>query len=1122
MGNSNLGKKDTMTDTMLNQDEVTHAAPSSLQNSRQSQSLITSLAVSFSHLNPYLLIALALVLVFHGSLLFYTFKRTYDAYVHIFFADHYARAWFDHWDYRWYTGFTMTGYPPGSQQSIALLSKLIGLEKGFIVVQVFSLMMVVIGMYRFARVWVSERAAGYAALLTVFASSIVETAHVFGQLPTTFSLGFLLNALPFIYRWLREGHWWVLLVAWSVNAATTAGHHVTTLFGAVFFVGPVIVLALVEAMRTPLPDEEAQQPLYVTRHNLRPLIIRRVRRVVPTLLRAGVYGMGLIMILVLVVLPYWLWSRSDPITQVSIPHASRDSFILNPNAGLVFWLVPYGVSLIALPYVAWRGMLSKAWPLTLSIGLLFVLGTGGTTPIPRLLLGGAFDILTLDRFTFWATILMLPLLGEFVVSLVHGNLARYIRGQFGSIMLWVVHIGLVVAYLSVVVFTTNLTQFRRFQPEPISTEPIVSFLSKDEHWRWRYLTLGFGDQMAWLSAQTTATSVDGNYHSARRLPELTSTPVERLEGAKFRGIPGLGSLQQFLAVPDKYNLKYVFSNDQFYDPLLYFSGWHRLQRLENGIVVWEKSDIAPLPEVLPRKEIPIYQRVMWGIVPMGAISTSFVAISLLFFRDIRNTTCPVSPQRSWIRRTFPMPWNVWQWIDGPLHRWSRLPQNDTLMVVRWQVWLNWLQRIPHLQPVSPTTQQVRTTIVICVVALVGTLGAFRFWHSINTPEAVMLAYYDDLDFRRFDSAYERLDPVTKPSFEQYMIERSVKGGLVASYAKLDYVKATVIHAEDNHVDMMVETQWITSIARYTSTQRHTLVLRDRRWYIVLEQTDRRIPPDQFFRRGEVAWRSQERRRVTENTTAFSDVLDRPKLQVLSARLVRYAGRYGVVGELANVDVNPGDVTVTSVLFDDQGEELSRYNAQLVMKHKLLPKEITPFRIDFEGVAGAVLTDTLTSGDFDPNAFSSVQFNTPINAFAVYAKAVVTGRDLYKDVAVQGLTVVNEDGQLFLDGALLNNGTIEATIPQVLLTYYDDTGRVVWVDHHFVEEAVFPQRVVPFRMSLVPATKIETIIDHGDVYSNILRDNTTIEITDKDTLPLPPETGYAFLRVSVNYYVADNT
>ncbi|MEI7643169.1 MAG: hypothetical protein WCJ55_02560 [Chloroflexales bacterium] len=155
--------------------------------------------------NPQLLLALALALAYHCSLSFFTFGRTYDAFVHIFFADHYARAWFDHWDYRWYTGFTMTSYPPGSQQTIALLAKFVGLRTGFVFTQTFAVLMVTVGAYRFACVWASEEAAGYAALLAVFSSSITETIHVFGQLPTMFSLGFLLNTLPFVYRWVREG-----------------------------------------------------------------------------------------------------------------------------------------------------------------------------------------------------------------------------------------------------------------------------------------------------------------------------------------------------------------------------------------------------------------------------------------------------------------------------------------------------------------------------------------------------------------------------------------------------------------------------------------------------------------------------------------------------------------------------------------------------------------------------------------------------------------------------------------------------------------------------------------------------------------------------------------------------
>ena len=1103
-----------------------------------------------AQVNPHLLLALALALAYHGALLFYTFRRTYDAFVHIFFADHYARSWFDPWDYRWYTGFTLTSYPPGSQQTIALLSNVVGLENGFVIAQTFAILMVTFGIYRFSKIWVSEEAAGYAALLTVFSSSITETMHVFGQLPTTFSLGFLLNAIPYVYRWLDEGDWKLLLTAWVMNAATTAGHHVTTLFGAVFFIAPVMLLAIVEKFRDPLPDEPPQRPAKVTGKNFRPLVMRRLRRIMPVTMRCGIYGVGLIISLIVVVLPYWLWSRSDPITQVSIPHASRDSFIENTAAGLVFWLVPYGTSLIALPYAFYKGLTTRAWPMTLSLGGMFFLGTGGTTPFPRMLLRGAYDILTLDRFTFWATITVLPLLGEFVKSLRHGRLARYIREQFGNLTWRGSQSVLIVAYLLASVLIANLTQFRRFQPAPINVQPILNFLEKDQHWRWRYLTLGFGDQMAWLSAQTTATTVDGNYHSARRLPELTTTPVERLEGAKFRGIPGIGSLQQFLAVPDKYNLKFVLANDQFYDPLLYFSGWHRLGALENGIMVWERADIPPLPEVLPRKDIPVYQKAMWGIVPLSVIAMAFIVMTAPWWGPYAKRLFTFLGLFNLLKRLPPLPGlallsRLWSNIDRLLLRWSDLPPNDDSSLMRWQVWVDWAKR--HLsfpKPAAPTAKHVRLALLIAILFLSCAVVVSRYIQVAHDPSTIIQAYYDDLDFRRFGDAYARLDPVTRPEYELYRLQLSATGGLLASFAKLDDMYPTTLLSEPERVVMQIKTVWVTALEEYTTTQRHILTMRDGKWYIQPDEIDVTIPPDQFLRRGTVAWHSQGRRRITIETTSFSDVLDRPELQILSARLVRietgecepskedeehekekdqepHCFRYSVVGELINTDADPGDVTVTAFLFDEQGNTLTSYNAQLAIMHKIFPKEVTPFRVDFEGVAGAALNDTETAGEFEPDAYSPIDFSSPVVAFEVYAKAVITSRSLYRDVAVQDLRIeFDDDGQAHVVGQMLNTGTLEATIPHMLITYYDEENRVVWVDHKFIEYGVRPQRLQSFDVPVTPKSEVETLLDKGDLFANILQGEVTYDAVWAERIPLPPEMGYASMRVSLNYFVGN--
>jgi len=45
-----------------------------------------------------------------------------------------------------------------------------------------------------------------------------------------------------------------------------------------------------------------------------------------------------------------------------------------------------------------------------------IFGLGGTTPLPRWLLGRAYEILTFERFTFWATLLAMPLVGVLQLS----------------------------------------------------------------------------------------------------------------------------------------------------------------------------------------------------------------------------------------------------------------------------------------------------------------------------------------------------------------------------------------------------------------------------------------------------------------------------------------------------------------------------------------------------------------------------------------------------------------------------------------------------------------------------------------------------------------------------------
>ncbi len=1093
---------------------------------------------------PLLLVAIFGALLLHGGLALYgSYGNTYDAYIHMFFADHWLKSWFDHWEPRWYTGFTMTSYPPLSHQSVALLSLITGdLRTAFVVVQTSAMALLTVGMYRFARLWVDEEAAQWAALWLVLASGIAETVHVFGQLPTIVSLSFLLNALPYIYAWINGGPKRNLWRGWALIAATTGAHHVTTLFGAVFIIAPVVLLVLLQRLYTPLADELVAIR-YWTRRTWRAFSAQYVRRIIGPTLRTALFGVGALALLFLIVWPYWVWSSTDPISQVPIPHASRDNFFVNLNAGLIFWIIPYGMLIPLMPYIFIKGFGKRTWPLTASIALMTLLGTGGTTPIPKLLLGGAFDILTLDRFTLWASILMLPLAGHFTVSLNRGAVGRWLQHQLGRASWHTVQVMLLGGLVALFIFTVSLPHFRRFQPAPIDMQPIVNFLNKDQHSRWRYLTLGFGDQMAWLSIQTDALQVDGNYHSARRLPEMTTTSVERLEGAKFRGIPGIGSLQQFLNVPEKYNLKYIFSNDNFYDPLLYFYGWHRIGTLENDIMVWEREDIPVLPAVLPRREIPLYQRIMFGTLPLAALLAAIVTTTSDYWylpltvlaellgvhaqltRARQRHAVLTGRMRNWCAR-----W-LWQPLDSRLLAVTQLALDADPLPPPWQAHISDLCRNVQHRAAAIGTQTRRRHLFLLVAVGLTLLLAGNLWlrWQQRQPQAVVAAYYDDIDFKRFAAAYARLNPQTRPPFEEFMLNLSVQGGLLSSYSKLDALKMQTIIADGTHQEVAVTAAYITALSAYTNTTTLSLDRVDGGWRIAPPPSDLAQPPDQFLRLPEVNWLAQGRSQTTGGTTNVAELLDRPDLTVLSARLVqRDGGQYSLVGEVLNQDVDPADVTVTGTIYDTHGNRLTWYNAGDVTIHKVLPLEIVPFRIDFEGVAGAALLDSSLQRDTDPLDFApqaTWAYEKPpgitIGKFDVVAKAVVTQRDLQRAIGAQDLRVeATADGTLILHGTLINNDLREATIPHLLITLYDENGEVMWVDHHYLPAAIRPQRTELFSLPLTAAATVYDQQVAGEHYTNSLQDKAQLAPIRADFIPLPAGHAYRFLRVSVNYFIEE--
>src|SRR5215831_13375509 len=173
---------------------------------------------------PIPLLAIVLVaLAVHGPLLLMQLLAgSFDANFHIFLASHYAHHWFNSWNEKWFAGFSQTTYPPLVHQWMALFSRLIGLNLAYALVQMIGILLLTIGVYRYARIWLGERGASYAAAGSVFLGSLALLVYQSGQVPATWAAALFLNALTYFYEWSRGMNFSSLLKGVFLTLAAAA------------------------------------------------------------------------------------------------------------------------------------------------------------------------------------------------------------------------------------------------------------------------------------------------------------------------------------------------------------------------------------------------------------------------------------------------------------------------------------------------------------------------------------------------------------------------------------------------------------------------------------------------------------------------------------------------------------------------------------------------------------------------------------------------------------------------------------------------------------------------------------------------------------------------------------
>jgi hypothetical protein len=317
-------------------------------------------------------------------------------------------------------------------------------------------------------------------------------------------------------------------------------------------------------------------------------------------------------------------------------------------------------------------------------------------------------------------------------------------------------------------------------------------------------------------------------------------------------------------------------------------------------------------------------------------------------------------------------------------------------------------------------------------------GAQSMLASSSTAEGAVRNLADEIRAQQWDKAYSHL--ANKAQFTEPEFAHDLTGYYpsLLTYSTLDRFEVQPLHASDTEADMQLTMHWATVVGSSVSTRQLHVVKNgntwEAEWPITKEPT---VPPQVIpvnYLRWDVIYRGPG------DDWGAQDV-EAPHVRIVDMRPVERADGVVILGELLNEDVVPAYVSVGATLISKNQTTIATEGSFDKIAHLLLPKQVTPFFIMFPKVS---LSDV-----------GSIRMSPQSSLIAASADPVI-------EIGDQQLHPAPDAS---LTGQLINQSGQIVNVAHVLGTFYDKSGKVVWVADQYVDHALSPQNPVPFQIHI---------------------------------------------------------
>lgn len=315
----------------------------------------------------------------------------------------------------------------------------------------------------------------------------------------------------------------------------------------------------------------------------------------------------------------------------------------------------------------------------------------------------------------------------------------------------------------------------------------------------------------------------------------------------------------------------------------------------------------------------------------------------------------------------------------------------------------------------------------------------RSQRSASTPEQAVRGLMAQIQARNWNKAYANLDHAN--GVQQSDLVREIAGtdGSLRTYSVLQSYDVWPLRADEGHATLRVRMNWSSAVGSLDEVRDLQVVRDGSVWRVVWPKPNFPNVPLQVVAVNYLRWDVIGRRSDDWGTGS----VDSPQVRITSMNAVERPDRVVIVGELENEDTVPAYVNVNASLLKPDGSELEQQGSFDAISHRLLPKQVSPYRIDFPGVR----LSQVKSVRMDVRALLM-----PASADPVIA---IENQAIDKDAL----------GRKILKGALVNQSGQTANIAQVLAAFYDTSGKVIWVTDGYLDQALLPQAPVPFAMDI---------------------------------------------------------